>query len=229
MPYVLYVLHEVADEAERNKIFDYLETYLVRRIIIKNPNKDYFGMFSEYLISGKTVTYDALRAYVESKDDGVNLAMPSDARIRFALNNNKFDEQFARLILYLFETKLTKTSENKITGGISAYYAESFMPRPCQAANSNWTMHTDPGDEENRRQLIGTIGNYFLLNICTEKGMKKYHNEGFDDKLCVMKKFSRNIRSGQLLDSLRNWDESAITNRNNTFASGFCKTIWPIA
>ena len=43
LPYVLYVLHEVADEAERNKIFDYLETYLVRRIIIKNTNKDYLA------------------------------------------------------------------------------------------------------------------------------------------------------------------------------------------
>lgn len=228
LPYVLYVLHEVADEAERNKIFDYLETYLVRRIIIKNTNKDYFGLFSEYLISNKTVTYDGLRSYIESKDDGKNLAMPSDARIRFALNNNKFDEQYARLILYLFETKLAKTSESKLSGGISAYYAESFMPRPSLAANDSWPVHTDPADEENRRQLIGTIGNYFLLNICTEKGMKKYHNEGFDAKLAVLKKFSRNIRSGQLLDSLSNWDETTITNRNNTFASGFCKTIWPL-
>lgn len=228
LPYVLYVLHEVADEAERNKIFDYLETYLVRRIITKNPNKDYFGLFSEYLICQKTVTYDALKAYIEDKDDSKNLAMPSDARIRLALNNNKFDEQYARLILYLFETKLTKTSDNMMTGGISAYYAESFMPRPCLAANPNWTMHTAPADEENRRQLIGTIGNYFLLNICTEKGMKKYHNDGFAAKLSILKKFSRNIRSGQLLDSLRNWDEQAITNRNNTFATGFCKTIWSL-
>lgn len=228
LPYVLYVLHEVADEAERNKIFDYLETYLVRRIITKNPNKDYFGLFSEYLICQKTVTYDALKAYIEDKDDSKNLAMPSDARIRFALNNNKFDEQYARLVLYLFETKLTKTSENMITGGISSYYAESFMPRPCLAANPNWTMHTDPAEEENRRQLIGTIGNYFLLNICTEKGMKKYHNDGFGAKLAILKKFSRNIRSGQLLDSLHSWDEPSITRRNNTFASGFCKTIWPL-
>ena len=228
LPYVLYVLHEVVDEAERNKIFDYLETYLVRRIITKNPNKDYFGFFSEYLICRKIVTYDALKAYVEDKDDSKNLAMPSDARIRLALNNNKFDEQYARLILYLFETKLTKTSENMMTGGISAYYAESFMPRPCLAANPNWAVHTDPADEENRRQLIGTIGNYFLLNICTEKGLKKYHNEGFAAKLTVLKKFSRNIRSGHILDSLRNWDELAITNRNNTFATGFCKTIWSL-
>lgn len=228
MPYVLYILHEVSDEAERNKIFDYLETYLVRRIIIKDANKDYYGLFSEYLISKKVVTYAALKAYIEDKDDSKNLAMPSDTRIRYALNNYKFDEQYARLILYLFETKLAKSSESMLTGGISAFYAESFMPRPSLAANANWTVHTDPADEENRRQLINTIGNYFLLNICTEKGLKKCHNEGFDMKLPILKKFSRNIRSCQLLDSLRSWDESAITNRNNTFASGFCKTIWPV-
>ena len=227
LPYVLYVLHEVPGEAERNKIFDYLETYLVRRIITKNPNKDYFGLFSEYLICQRIVTCDALKAYIKDKDDSKNLAMPSDTRIRYALNNNKFDEQYARLILYLFETKLVKTSESKLSGGISTYYAESFMPRPSLAANENWTVHTDPADEENRRQLIGTIGNYFLLNICTEKGLKKFHNEDFKAKLPVLQRFSHHIRSGQLLCSLRNWDETAITNRNNTFASGFCKTIWP--
>lgn len=228
LPYILYVLHEVGKEAERNRIFDYLETYLVRRIITKNSNKDYFGLFSEYLICQNTITYDALKTYIEEKDDGKNLAMPSDARIRYSLNNNKFDEQYARLILYLYETKLVKTSESKLSGGISNYYAESLMPRPSLAANVNWAVHTDPADEENRRQLIGTIGNYFMLNICTEKGLKKYHNEGFDTKLSIMKKFSRNIRSGQILESLRAWDEKAITNRNNTFATGFCERIWPI-
>jgi len=228
IPYVLYILHEVSDEAERNRIFDYLETYLVRRMLDKNANKDYFGLFSEYLICSHIVTYDALKSYIEGKDDTKNLAMPNNARIRKALNNNKFDETFARLILYLYETKLTKTSDGTFTGGFSTYYAEQFMPRPCAAANENWAVLPDPVDEDNRRQLIGTLGNYFLLHICTEKGLKKYHNDGFDKKLTLLKKWCKGIRSGQILDNCREWSERAITNRNNLFAKGFCEIIWPI-
>jgi glutathione peroxidase len=65
-------------------------------------------------------------------------------------------------------------------GGFNTYYAEQFMPRPCAAANDNWPTAADPDDEKYRQQAISTLGNYFLLHICNEKGLKKYHNEGFE-------------------------------------------------
>ena len=102
------------------------------------------------------------------------------------------------------------------------------MPRPCAAANDNWPAAVDPDEEKFRQQAIGTLGNYFLLHICNEKGLKKYHNEGFERKLELFKKWCRDIRSGNILDSLRAWDESAITTRNNVLARGFCDRIWPL-
>ena len=227
IPYILYVLHEVHSEAERNHIFEYLENYLVRRILVKSTNNNYSDLFSENLIGQRIDTYQALKSYIDGKGHERSLAMPIDGAVEFRLKFSRMDETTARIVLYLYETKLTKTSDGVFNGGFNTYYAEQFMPRPCAASNANWPAAEDPDSEKYRQQAICTLGNYFLLHICNENGLKKYRNESFDKKLGLFKKFCRDIRSGQILDSLRSWDESAITNRNNTFASGFCKTIWP--
>ena len=41
VPYILYILKAVNDKKEQVKIFEYLETYLVRRIICKSKNNNY--------------------------------------------------------------------------------------------------------------------------------------------------------------------------------------------
>ena len=228
IPYILYVLHEVESEAERNQIFGLLETYLVRRILVKSTNNNYSDLFSENLIGQRINTCQTLKAYIESKGSEKSLAMPTDSAVEFRLKFSRMDETAARIVLYLYETKLTRTSDGVFNGGFNTYYAEQFMPRPCAAANDNWPAAADPDEEKFRQQAIGTLGNYFLLHICNEKGLKKYHNEGFERKLELFKKWCRDIRSGNILDSLRAWDESAITTRNNVLARGFCDRIWPL-
>ena len=47
IPYVLYILNSVDSEAERNKIFGFLETYIVRRLIVDSNNNNYSDLFSE--------------------------------------------------------------------------------------------------------------------------------------------------------------------------------------
>ncbi len=228
IPYILYILRSVDSEAERNQIFGFLETYLVRRILVKSTNNNYSDLFSENLIGQRINTCQALKAYVESKGSEKSLAMPTDSAVDFKLKFSRMDETTARIILYLYETKLTRTSDGVFNGGFNTYYAEQFMPRPCTAANENWPVLQDPDEEKYRQQAINTLGNYFLLHICNEKGLKKYHNVGFDRKLELFKKWCRDIRSGQILDSLHGWDESAIANRNRVLATGFCDRIWPL-
>ena len=59
IPYIMYVIKNVADEAERNKIYDYLESYLVRHLICKKSTKNYSDLFSENLINADVKTADA--------------------------------------------------------------------------------------------------------------------------------------------------------------------------
>lgn len=227
-PYVLYILHNVANEQERNNMFGYLENYLMRRIFTKSSNNNYSDLFSENLIGQRINSYDLLTKYIMEKD-GSALDMPCNKDVKYGLNNNRFDESTARLILYLYETKLEKTSTSLFRGGFNAYVAEQFMPKPCTGANENWPVHEDQYEESQRKVLIGTLGNYFLLDVTNEKLFKNCHNEAFGQKVELLRDWSRNIRSGNLLGQCHVWSEQTITNRNNVFANGFNEQIWPIA
>lgn len=232
VPYVLYILKNVNNESERNLIFGYLESYLVRRIIAGSKSNNYSDLFAENLIGQRINTYAALKTYISEKDDDASLAMPKKIKIVSGLNNKKFDETSARLIFYLYETKLTKTSSMTFNGGYNEYYAEQMMPAPGKAADSNWPIFDDQIEEENRKQLIKTLGNYFLLDDVDEKILKKAHNEVFEAKKAILIQWTKGIRSSEVLDDefkkekFRKWDAQNITNRNNTFARIINDNIW---
>ena len=57
IPYVLYLVKNVAEESERNKMFDFLESYIVRRTICKSSNDNYSDLFNEHLIANNILTY----------------------------------------------------------------------------------------------------------------------------------------------------------------------------
>lgn len=228
IPYVLYILRNVKSEAERNNIFEYLESYLVRRAICKTSNNNYSDLFSENLIGGGKNTLDSLKKYIEEREG--SLEMPTASKVVFAVSNYKMDEQTARIIYYLYETKLTKTSENVFVESYNTCLAEQFMPKSCAAADVNWPKHADKDLEANRQELIGTLGNYFLLRVDdNEKAIKKAHNEGFAIKLFCMLGWCNNVRSSQkLTPTLAGWSEKDINVRNNSFAKLVNENIWNV-
>ena len=228
IPYVLYILRTVHDEAERNKIFAYLEIYLVRRILSKSSNNNYSDLFSENLIGQRIQTLQDLKVYIESKNEISALAMPQMAAIQKCLNNSRFDEATSRIIYYLYETKLTKTSESDFKEGFNAYTCEQFMPKPCAASSASWPPHEDKDEEENRRQLSVTLGNYFLLDVDNERTLKSIHNASFVNKLQKLKEWSTTIRSNNILNSITSWDETSITRRNNLLVRAMSENIWAL-
>ena len=72
-PYILYLIRNVANENERNRIFGYLENYLIRRIICKSKNNNYSDMFSENLIGQQIDTLDAFEYTIERDMKSVHL------------------------------------------------------------------------------------------------------------------------------------------------------------
>ena len=232
VPYVLYILKNVSDESERNLIFGYLESYLVRRIIAGSKSNNYSDLFSENLIGQRINTYEDLKSYISDKDEESSLAMPKNSKVVYGLNNRRFDETTARIVFYLYETKLTKTSTQTFSGGYSRYYAEQLMPSPGKATEQTWPACEDPIDEENRKQLIKTLGNYFLLDDVDDKILKKAHNDVFEDKKSILIRWTKGIRSSEIMDDatkkekFQKWDVMTITNRNNTFARIINDNIW---
>lgn len=183
-------------------------------------------MFSENLIGGQVNTFNELQSYIGSRPKGSSLVMPTKSNIVFAINNNRIDETTARIIYYLYETKLTKPSDNIFNESYNTTIAEQFMPKSCAAADVNWAVNPEKDGEENRQQLIGTLGNYFLIRNDNEKAIKKTHNDAFASKLKNMRKWSKDIRCSQLLTThLPKWDEKSIILRDNKLAEAI-NTLW---
>ena len=229
IPYVLYVLHDVDDIDERNRIFTYLESYLVRRILSESNNNDYSGLFAESLIGNRITTANALQEYIRSKDADANLAMPSNANIKLSVSTRKkgLGETLAQTIFYLYETKL-----NSIGKSYNDFYVQMLMPKSKNANITNWPQENNPRKEKDREMLITTIGNYFLLNIAGKKSLKKKIDESCTEKVDEMIRWSDSVRSNQILSnpvtktSIQEWNTESIKKRNSSLATIFCDDIW---
>ena len=92
----------------------------------------------------------------------------------------------------------------------------------------NWPPSPDKNEEENRRQMIPTLCNYFILDVDNDKELKNCHNEPYAKKLPKLKGWSKNIRSNQILNSISKWDETSIVSRNNLMLKAMAENTWKI-
>jgi hypothetical protein len=106
LPYVLYVLRNVRSASERNLIFGYLESYIVRRQLCKSENNSYSDLFSENLVGNQILTLEALKDYIENKGEIQALSLPNDDRIRESLLDTDHPNKRGLAILFLMETRL---------------------------------------------------------------------------------------------------------------------------
>lgn len=235
IPYVLYILHEVNDENERNRIFTYLESYLVRRILSESNNNSYSDLFTENLIGNCVKDVGTLCNYISQRDDS-DLAMPSDGRIKLNMSSRTKSLRLeqAQVVLYLYDTKSNR--ENKQFKSFNDFYIQMLMPKVKNANTDNWPQHrTDTLKEKERIMLMTTIGNYFMLEKAGEKPLKKLADASCSVKVDEMRKFFdlEIIRSNQALmidgtDRSRSvWDESSIKVRNSGLAKVFCQ-VWAL-
>ncbi len=75
IPYVLFVLKNVIDSQERNDIFGYLESYIMRRMVCHANTKNYNQLFGERLTANNILTKSDLKNYIDQRSDKVNLCL----------------------------------------------------------------------------------------------------------------------------------------------------------
>lgn len=241
-PYLLYVLKNVNGLQEQNKMFDFLETFLVRRMVALpvNANKMATEFYTEQLVAKQIDSYDKLKQYIMNISDDKNMHMPSDTEIATNIHQTIFgDESTPRLIFYLQETR----NRYQHTGGYNYFLAEYIIPKPCKASERNYPPHADDMLEQERKTKTKTIGNFILLekprvenNPDKEaddqekmiKALKRVANEAFADKSQVMKQYVSTLICSNWFNTKDNWDETAIQIRNRGFASKVVPQVWPL-
>ena len=241
-PYLLYVLKNVNDLQEQNKMFEFLETYLVRRMVALpvNANKMATEFYTEQLVAKQIDSYYKLKQYIMNISEDKNMHMPSNTEIASNIHRTIFgDESTPRLIFYLQETR----NRYQHTGGYNYFLAEYIIPKPCKASERNYPPHADDMLEQERKTKTKTIGNFILLekprvenNPDKEaddqekmiKALKRVANEAFADKSQVMKQYVSTLICSNWFNTKANWDETAIQIRNRGFASKVVPQVWPL-
>ena len=160
VPYVLYLLKNVPDVAERNAMFGYIESYILRRQICKSDNKNFSDLFAENLILNQVTTLEALKNYIENKDDSQALALPRDKKVIKSCHDKSYPNKKALAILYLLETAIRegKPHATKLYP-FERYSLEHLMPRSWK---ENWPI-PEGVTEEDREDVISCLGNLAML------------------------------------------------------------------
>ena len=243
-PYLLYVLKNVVDIDERNKIFGYLEKYIVRRMVCfsGDQNKNYVEFFAETLIGNGLDTFDKLKNYIEGIDMTKNQHIPSDDELLTNIHLRTYgsDDTLPRLFFYLQETA-NRHMPNM--GGFNYFLAETIIPKRTKANEAIYPPHADPIKEQQRQDRIKSLGNYVLLhqpyypNITDEevkkeerkkfeKEVKTHANEPLASKLPALVAASQNVVCSNWLTSRNTWGEAEIDERNRQLVE-VIKRVWP--
>ena len=219
-PYVLYVLKSQDNEKERQKLFGYMESYLIRRIICKSSNNNYSDLFSENLIGNGVITYDDFKAYVTDEASRGALLMPNDEDVANAVMNND-QKRNAAVILYMLESKINDSfTSGTFTNGFSSFVVEQVMP---SKDNASWASSNYSDDD--RARLISSIGNFVILRDKLKSADKK---ADWDKKKKAMSERAAEIETSAIVQrNLDSWNESTIEARNRWIANKAIE-VWSI-
>lgn len=219
IPYVLYVLRNVESEVERNDIFGYLETYLIRRILAGSDNKSYSDLFAENLIGNRINTCDSLVDYIASKEG--YLAMPSDFEVINSVATHSIKD--STLLYYMYETKIHRNSEEVEVLSYNDYMSDKLMPTPKKDNQGTWIPLANREEEEQRKQLVETLGNSFILSVSGKRELNAVANKPLSAKVPVFAKYNLKMRTNHALGDIHNiWSMDMIRKRNECIAKGFC-------
>lgn len=221
IPYVLYLLFNVADYRERNAMFEYLENYIMRRIICKTSNNNYTDLFTEHLIGRNINNVASLKEYIENKNSELALSMPHNGRVLNAFLETDFTNKRALGVLYLMESKMRKDSHHSTQLlPYSSYSLEHLMPSKWRR---NWELPSGV-DEDERNRAIKCIGNMAMITQPLNAAIKNAC--WLEKKYKGLLKYASDLETLHGVLSLDVWDENQIRNRAK-YLAGKANEVWP--
>ena len=226
VPYVLYLLMNVKDDEERNAMFGYIESYILRRQICKSDNKNFSDLFAENLILNQVTTLEALKDYIENKDDTQALALPRDKKVIKSCHDKSYPNKKALAILYLLETAIRegKPHATKLLP-FDSYSLEHLMPKSWK---ENWPLPENV-TEEDRDDAISCLGNLAMLpsklntSISNASWTTKKDGKGGNRGIVY---YASDIETLAEVITKPAWDETTISERADWIA-GKANVVWP--
>lgn len=214
IPYILYVLKQVSDEAAQNELFGLVEAYIMRRMVVKANTKNYNQLFTDRLILNKVLSKNAFLSYLKEKANTQVNFLPNDVTLEKGFKNSNLINKQARGVIYMIESKIRdQIKQSTQLLGIKKYSLEHLMPKKWR---NNWKGNLSKDERDYRDFKLKTLGNLAIITQSLntsirdanwgtkKKGQKNKHG---------LKHYSGGIETLVPYLDLDVWDEDAIDKR----------------
>jgi len=225
IPYVLFVERNVVDITVRNELYDYLESYIMRRLVTRAETRSYNQLFSDRLIFNRVLSKGEFISYLSGQDDTKN-RMPTNENVVAAFNEVMLTNQYAKGVLYLIESKIRDDRRHATQlHGINGYSLEHMMPKKWR---NHWVFTGDMAAADFRDRKLLTLGNLTIIKQALNASIRdadwstKKAGQGSKGG---MRKYAEGIETLSAYLNTDVWDEAAIQNRA-TYLSAKALEVW---
>lgn len=227
IPYTLYILRNVEEENQRNELFAFIESYVMRRMIVKATTKNYNQLFTDRLISNKVLSKEDFVQFLVKRSDKVNF-FPNDTELKQGFYNSILINKQTAGIIYLIESKI-RNRDKQATQllGINKYSLEHLMPKKWE---NKWNGISTREQKDFRNFKLKTLGNLAIitqsLNASIRDANWSTKKKGSGNKE-GLKHYSGGIETLAPFLELGDWNESEIEKRAD-FLLNKAKEIWQV-
>lgn len=158
IPYVLYAAKNVSNQNEFNRICGILESYTMRRMVVRATTKNYNNLYTS-LISNKIMDSQNLLIRLTSGKDSTTYN-PSDTELEDGFQNSKIYNLQTKGILYLLESAIRPASSSTAMLGFNNYSLEHMMPKKWR---NHWAGCATEEAEKERDSKLLTLGNLTII------------------------------------------------------------------
>ena len=158
IPYILYVAKNVENQNELRKIYGILESYLMKRMIVHAPTKNYNNLFTS-LILNSVLDAETLKERLNKGNDATTF-VPSDDDLLNGFKTAKLVNLQTRGILYLLEAGIRSAKSSTTLLGFNNYSVEHMMPKKWR---NNWAPCATDAEARQRDSMLLTLGNLAII------------------------------------------------------------------
>ncbi|MDO4228642.1 MAG: DUF262 domain-containing HNH endonuclease family protein, partial [Capnocytophaga sp.] len=215
IPYVLYVLKNTQNsQVQQNELFEVLESYLMRRMVIRADTKNYNQLFTDRLIQNEILSKQKFIDFFESQEGLIN-SFPNNNKLKEGFDEATLINKQSAGILYFIESKLRNERDSTRLLGISKYSLEHLMPKKWE---NNWGKINDKEKRDFRNWKLLTLGNLAIITQSLNSSIRdanwKTKKKG-KDKKGGLKLYSSGIKTLIPYLELEQWNEEEIQKRAN--------------
>lgn len=229
-PVVMTLVNRFNNQPGLDDCLSIIESWLVRRMIIKATTKSYNKLMIDVLKLIKRTDTTALpnvllKFFKDQTSD--SSYWPDNTEVKTELLNlpiyRKLNQSKLRVLLEAIEDYRRGTKAGmKIKRG--TYAIEHLMP---QSWNKHWPL-TDDITEETRNAKIHTLGNLTLLTHKLNSSVSNGPWAGEDGKCAALLKHDVLLINQSLKEQFKvEWTESAIEERTHSLIEDILK-VWPV-